>query len=175
MAHYQHGLSKSQVQRAPTVEAAQMTAKALSSKENNKRQGATLLGPGDFPLGSPQSRAAARLRFQLVGVGGDPAVDCICFPEYEQPSFGFPIEIEIASKALCSSLASHFQQELHSLPVASIAPCPGPPWRNATERRLIQGGRGTEGTKFQFFLHFDSKQIRSVSYSDAAILHVRDD
>jgi hypothetical protein len=78
-----------------------MTAKPLSSKKNTKSQGATLLGPGDFPLGSPQSRAAARLRLQLVGVGGEPAVDCICFPEEEPPSFGFPIEMEIASKVLC--------------------------------------------------------------------------
>lgn len=78
-----------------------MTAKPLSSKKDTKSQGATLLGPGDFPLGSPQSRAAARLRLQLVGVGGEPAVDCICFPEEERPSFGFPIEMEIASKVLC--------------------------------------------------------------------------
>lgn len=78
-----------------------MTAKPLSSNKNTKTRGATLLGPGDFPLGSPQSRAAARLRLQLVGVGGEPAVDCICFPENEQPSFGFPIEMEIASKVLC--------------------------------------------------------------------------
>jgi hypothetical protein len=78
-----------------------MIAKPLISNKNTKSQGATLLGPGDFPLGSPQSRAAARLRLQLVGVGGDPAVDCICFPEDEPPSFGFPVEMEIASKVLC--------------------------------------------------------------------------
>lgn len=78
-----------------------MTAKPLTSNKNTKSQGATLLGPGDFPLGSPQSRAAARLRLQLVGVGGEPAVDCICFPEEERPSFAFPVEVEIASKVLC--------------------------------------------------------------------------
>jgi hypothetical protein len=78
-----------------------MTAKPLSSKKNTKSQGATLLGPGDFPLGSAQSRAAARLRLQLIGVGGDAAFDCICFPEEEQPSFSFPIEVEIASKVNC--------------------------------------------------------------------------
>ena len=89
------------MRQAPTVEAAQMTAKPLSSNKNTKPQGATLPRPGDFPLGSPESRAAARLRLQLVGVGGDPAVDCICFPEDERPSFGFPIEMEIAGKVLC--------------------------------------------------------------------------
>ena len=78
-----------------------MTAKPLTSNKNTKSQGATLLGPGDFPLGSPQSRAAARLRLQLVGVGGEPAADCICFPEEEHPSFGFPVEVEIATKVLC--------------------------------------------------------------------------
>jgi hypothetical protein len=78
-----------------------MTSKALSSKKNTKSQGATLLGPGDFPLGSAQSRAAARLRLQLVGISGEPAFDCICFPEEEQPSFGFAIEMELARKVNC--------------------------------------------------------------------------
>jgi hypothetical protein len=90
-----------------------MTVKPLSSKKNSKSQGATLLGPGDFPLGSLQSRAAARLRLQLVGVGGEPAVDCICFPEEERPSFGFPIEIEIASKVMCPVHGVRFTPLLH--------------------------------------------------------------
>ncbi|MGD0758779.1 MAG: hypothetical protein ABR921_07740 [Candidatus Sulfotelmatobacter sp.] len=78
-----------------------MTVKALSSKKNSESQGATLLGPGDFPLGSVQSRAAARLRLQLVGINGEPVFDCICFPEEEQPSFGFSVEMEIARKVNC--------------------------------------------------------------------------
>jgi hypothetical protein len=78
-----------------------MRAKLLTNKENGKPQGATLPGPGDFPLGSAQSRAAARLRLQLVGIGGEVAIDCICFPEEERPSFSFPIEMDIARKVSC--------------------------------------------------------------------------
>ena len=36
-----------------------------------------------------------------VGVGGERAADCICFPDNERPSFGFSIEMEKASKVLC--------------------------------------------------------------------------
>jgi hypothetical protein len=90
-----------------------MIAKPLSSKKNSKLQGATLLGPGDFPLGSAQSRAAARLRLQLVGVGGEPAFDCICFPEDERPSFGFLIEMEIASKVQCRVHGAEFTPLSH--------------------------------------------------------------
>jgi hypothetical protein len=78
-----------------------MIVKPLISKGNGKSQGATVLGPGDFPLGSAQSRAAARFWLRSVGVGGKRAVDCICFPDKERPSFGFAIELEIAGKMLC--------------------------------------------------------------------------
>ena len=31
----------------------------------------TVFGPGDFPLGSPESRMAARIRLQRIGVAGE--------------------------------------------------------------------------------------------------------
>jgi hypothetical protein len=90
-----------------------MSAKALSNKINVKSQDATLLGPGDFPLGSAQSRAAARLRLQITRIGGQPASDCICFPEDERPSFGFPSESEIASKVMCPVHGASFTPSFH--------------------------------------------------------------
>ncbi len=90
-----------------------MGTKPLSSKEDSKLQGATVLGPGDFPLGSAQSRAAARLRLQRVGVGGERASDCICFPDQERPSFGFPIEMEIAGKVKCPLHGEQFTPLFH--------------------------------------------------------------
>jgi hypothetical protein len=90
-----------------------MIAKQLSSKKNTKSQGATLPGPGDFPIGSVQSRAAARLRLQRVGAGGEPAFDCFCFPEDERPSFGFLIEVEIASEVLCPVHNNEFTPLFH--------------------------------------------------------------
>lgn len=90
-----------------------MTAKALSGKTNVKSQGATLLGPGDFPLGSAQSRAAARLRLQVARAGGQLTSDCICFPEDEQPSFGFAIEMEVASKVKCPVHGARSKPSFH--------------------------------------------------------------
>lgn len=89
-----------------------MIAKALSNKTNVRSQSATLLGPGDFPLGSAQSRAAARLRLQITGFGGA-ASDCVCFPEQEQPSFGFPIEVEVANKVVCPVHGTRFTPLFH--------------------------------------------------------------
>jgi len=59
MALCRRGSSTLYVQQGPTVEPVQMNTKPLSRKEDSKPQGATVLGP-DFPLGSAQSRAAAR-------------------------------------------------------------------------------------------------------------------
>jgi hypothetical protein len=78
-----------------------MGGKPLSRKNNDEILGATFLGPGDFPLGSPQSRMAARIRLQRVGVAGEGPSDCICFPKREQPFFGFPIEGDIAFAVKC--------------------------------------------------------------------------
>jgi hypothetical protein len=64
-----------------------MSNKSLDHKDTGKIQGATVLGPGDFPIGSMQSRAAARLRVQKIGEVGKGSSECICFPQDEQPFF----------------------------------------------------------------------------------------
>ena len=64
-----------------------MSSKSLDHKDPARVQGATVLGPGDFPIGSMQSRAAARLRLQKIGKAGKGSSECICFPEDEQPFF----------------------------------------------------------------------------------------
>jgi hypothetical protein len=77
-----------------------MMTKPLSSKENGEAQSATDPSPADFPLGSPQSRAAARFRLQRIALAAEPP-HCICFPETEHPSFGFRVELEIAARVKC--------------------------------------------------------------------------
>ena len=75
--------------------------KPLRSKENGGAQSATNPSPADFPLGSPQSRAAARFRLQRIALAGGHPPQCICFPENEPPSFGFRVEFEIAARVKC--------------------------------------------------------------------------
>ena len=41
------------------------------------------------------------------------SVDCICFPEKERPSFGFPIEMEIAGKVKCPLHGERFTALFH--------------------------------------------------------------
>jgi hypothetical protein len=65
-----------------------MSSKSLDHKDTARVQGATVLGPGDFPIGSMQSRAAARLRLQKIGEAGKGSSECICFPEDERPFSG---------------------------------------------------------------------------------------
>ena len=57
------------MQQVQTVLRLQIRGKPLSNKNNAEVLGATVLGPGDFPLGSLASRAAARIMLQRVGVG----------------------------------------------------------------------------------------------------------
>jgi hypothetical protein len=78
-----------------------MITKPLSSKENGGAQSATDPSPADFPLGSPQSRAAARFRLRRIGLAGEHLPHCICFPKNEYPSFGFRVELEIAARVKC--------------------------------------------------------------------------
>src|SRR5438067_1084061 len=78
-----------------------MLAKPLSNKGSRGAQSATDPSPADFPLGSPQSRAAARFRLQHIALAGEHLPRCICFPENEHPSFGFRVELEIAALVKC--------------------------------------------------------------------------
>ena len=69
----------------------------IESKKKQEVLTATTIGPGDFSLGSLQSRAAARLRLQGIGETGKGSPSCICFPEDEQPFFCWLGEERIAA------------------------------------------------------------------------------
>jgi hypothetical protein len=84
-----------------TVKEDQMSSKPVDHKDPGRVQGATVLGPGDFPIGSVQSRAAARLRLQKIGEVGKGSSECICFPEDEQPFFRTSEERDLAEGTLC--------------------------------------------------------------------------
>jgi hypothetical protein len=43
--------------------------------------------------------------------GQEYQADCICFPEKEQPFFGLPIELEIASKVKCPLHGERFKSQ----------------------------------------------------------------
>jgi hypothetical protein len=62
---------------------------------------ATNVRPGDYSLGSPQSRAAARLRLQKATGLGRTAEECICFPLDEEPFFLNSGDQKNAAKILC--------------------------------------------------------------------------
>ncbi|SRR6266496_3317409 len=102
-----------------TVLTIQIGGKPLNSKNNGQLQGATVLGPGDFPLGSPESRVAARIRLQRVGVGGQLPSDCICFPENEQPCFSFPCEEKIAAQVKCPLHGDRFSHPIFHIYMAT--------------------------------------------------------
>jgi hypothetical protein len=78
------------------------------SKRNMLRQAATNPRPGDFPVGSTQSRAAARLRLQEGAVGVSPN-ECICFPTKEQPDFRTNEDQERAVKIQCPLHGKRFE------------------------------------------------------------------
>jgi len=80
----------------------------IESKKKQEVLTATTIGPADFPLGSLQSRAAARLRLQGIGETGRSSASCICFPEDEQPFFCTPGEERIAVAVKCSLHGERF-------------------------------------------------------------------
>ena len=73
----------------------------IESKKKQEVLTATTIGPADFPLGSLQSRAAARLRLQGIGETGKGSRSCICFPEDEPPFFCWLGEERIAAAVKC--------------------------------------------------------------------------
>ena len=73
----------------------------IESKKKQEVMTATPIGPGDFPLGSLQSRAAARLWLHGIGETGIGSGSCICFPEDEQPFFCSLGEERIAAAVKC--------------------------------------------------------------------------
>ena len=97
------------MQQPQTVTRLRIGGKPLSSKNNGEVLDATVLGPGDFPLGSLASRAAARVRLQHIGVAGEHGSSCICFPETEPPFFGFPIHGKVAFAVKCPIHGDRFK------------------------------------------------------------------
>jgi hypothetical protein len=73
----------------------------------------TVLGPRDFPIGSVQSRAAARLRLQKIGEVGKGSSECICFPEDEQPFFRTSEESDLAAGVQCPLHGTRFTPRFH--------------------------------------------------------------
>jgi hypothetical protein len=61
--------------------------------------------PGDFPLGSLESRAAARTL--LDGIANN---DCICFPPDEPPGLELRVEIEAARAVRCPLHGERFSR-----------------------------------------------------------------
>ena len=90
-----------------------MSSKSLDHKDLGSVQGATVLGPGDFPIGSMQSRAAARLRVQKIGEAGKGSAECICFPEDEQPFFRTSEESDLAEGVQCPLHGKRFTPRFH--------------------------------------------------------------
>ncbi len=85
------------------------------SKHKTDSQGATSPQPGDYPLGSPQSRAAARLRSQGISDASKGSAACICFPEdpEEQPFFPTNEDQERAAKVQCPVHGRRFEPRYH--------------------------------------------------------------
>jgi hypothetical protein len=61
--------------------------------------------PGDFPIGSLQSRAAARSMLDST-----PARQCICFPPDEPPDLALKAEIEAAKAVRCPIHGNRFSE-----------------------------------------------------------------
>ena len=87
--------------------------KLMIKKEQQGSKGATILGPGDFPLGSLESRAAARLRLLGGSTKGKGSPSCICFPDDEQPFFQLWEESELAAKIQCPLHGARFEPRCH--------------------------------------------------------------
>jgi hypothetical protein len=90
-----------------------MSSKPLDRKCSGWSQGATILGPADFPIGSMQSRAAARLRLQNIGEAGKGTSECICFPEDEQPFFRTSADSDLAEAVQCPLHGKRFTPRFH--------------------------------------------------------------
>ena len=79
----------------------------MASQGNGRGLAATCSGPkpGDFPLGSLESRAAARA--MLDGLAGK---DCNCFPADEPPDLELKAEIEAARAIRCPLHGERFSK-----------------------------------------------------------------
>ena len=82
------------------------------NRGNTPTKGATNLRPGDYRVGSPQSRAAARFRLQggLLRISGK---ECICFPPDEHPFFRSNEDEERSVKVECPLHGKRFEPRPH--------------------------------------------------------------
>ena len=85
------------------------------SKHKADNQDATNPRPGDYPLGSQQSRAAARLRLQSISDVSKDSAACICFPDdpEEQPFFQTNEDQERAANVQCPLHGKRFEPRYH--------------------------------------------------------------
>ena len=70
--------------------------------------------PGDFPIGSLQSRAAARSLLDTM-----PARQCICFPPDEPPDLALKAEIEAAKAVRCPIHGDRFSELTPTIYIAA--------------------------------------------------------
>lgn len=79
--------------------------KPVDSQGDGRPLPATHLGPkpGDFPIGSLESRAAARSMLDTM-----PARQCVCFPTDEPPDLALKAEIEAAKAVRCPIHGNRF-------------------------------------------------------------------
>ena len=90
MAVCRGGLRVPWAQQLPTVG----RVKEVADEYYGRRLPATATcgpKPGDFPIGSLESRAAARAMLGILGPS-----ECICFPADEPPHLELKVEVEAA-------------------------------------------------------------------------------
>jgi hypothetical protein len=90
--------------------------KRLASQGDGRCLPATHSGPkpGDFPIGSLQSRAAARSMLDTM-----PARQCICFPADEPPDLVLKAEIEAVKAVRCPIHGDRFSELAPTIYVAA--------------------------------------------------------
>ena len=88
----------------------------MGSQRDERRLTATHSGPkpGDFPIGSLQSRAAARSMFDTMTTR-----QCICFPPDEPPDIALKAEIEAAKSVRCPIHGNRFDKLAPTIYVAA--------------------------------------------------------
>jgi hypothetical protein len=111
-------------------------AKSLVNTGMPKGLPATHSGPkpGDFPLGSLESRAAVR-----AILNGIASTDCICFPPDEPPGLELPVEIEAARAVRCPVHGERFTKLAPALYRVITHPYHlGKDWRKWHSRQYIK-------------------------------------
>jgi hypothetical protein len=88
----------------------------VANQRDRRRLPATHSGPkpGDFPIGSLQSRAAARSMLDTM-----PARQCICFPPDAPPDLALKAEIEAAKAVRCPIHGNRFSELAPAIYVAT--------------------------------------------------------